>query len=90
MKDYNSYYSDDIVERVLKNTHYFLNEMCTVREVAEWSGCSKSTVHDDLAKKLQHINHELYTEVQILLELNKEERNYRGGKAVQKTKKQSS
>lgn len=83
-------YADDIVERVLMHAHYFVDEMCTIRQVAEWSGWSKSIVHNDLVKKLPHINHELYKEVQILIELNKEERNYRGGIAVHKTKKQSS
>ena len=44
-------YADDIVERVLMHAHYFVDEMCTIRQVAEWSGWSKSVVHDDLVKR---------------------------------------
>lgn len=77
-------YTDDIVERVLTHAHYFVDEMCTIRQVAEWSGWSKSLVHDDLVKRLPHIDYELYTEVLILIELNKEEQHSRGGIAVQK------
>ena len=81
-------YADDIVERALMHAHYFVDEMCTIRQVAEWSGWSKSIVHDDLVKRLPHINHELYEEVHILIKLNKEDGNRKGGRAVQQMKKQ--
>ena len=83
-------YADDIVERTLMHAHYFVDEMCTIRQVAEWSGYSKTTVHDDLVKRLPHINRELYEEVSLLLQLNKEEKHRRGGIAAHQTKKQGS
>ncbi len=91
MRYHNPYYDDETVERVLMHTHRFIDEMCTIREVAKWSGFSKTTVHSDLTQKLPRIDSELYEEVQILLELNTEERSYRGGVGLRnKFKRQGS
>ncbi len=87
----NPYYDDETVERVLMHAHRFVDEMCTIREVADWSDFSKTTIHTDLTQKLPHIDSELYEEVKILLELNTEERASRGGMGVlKKFKKQGS
>lgn len=90
MKYYNSYFDDETVERVLKYGHYLVDEMCTVRDVAKHFGAPKTSVHDDLLKKLDKIDKDLYEEVKIVLELNLEERAYRGGTAAQKLKKEQS
>lgn len=87
MKYYNSYYDDKTTERVLKHAHYLIDHMCTIREVAKWSGSGKSTVHRDLSIRLYRINRFLYEEVQIMFDLNIEERARRGGLATQRKKK---
>ena len=84
MEQSNAYYSNDIVERVLMHAHRLVDQMCTIRDVAEWSGYSKSTVHLDLSERLLKIDGDLYEEVQIVINLNLEERDYRGGKAIHK------
>ena len=84
MRYNNPYFSDDIVERVLMHGHRLVDEMCTIRDVAEWSGFGKSTVHVDVVERLPYIDGNLAEEAQLVIELNTEERNYRGGKAVHK------
>ena len=84
MKYYNLYYDDEMVERVLNHAHYLVDEMCTIREVAKHFKTCKSTVHHDLAVKLEKIDSDLYDEVQIMLQLNSEESTLRGGMATAK------
>lgn len=84
MKYYNSYFDDETVERVLKYAHYLIDEMCTVRDVSKHFNAAKTSVHDDLSKKLDKIDKDLYEEVQIVLELNLEERSRRGGAGTRK------
>lgn len=84
MRYNNPYFSDDVVERVLMHGHRLVDEMCTVRDVAKWSGFSKTTVHSDVVKKLPYIDSDLAEEVQIMLQLSLEEFPIRGGIATAK------
>lgn len=84
MKYYNPYFDDETVERVLEYAHYLVNEMCTVREVAKHYKAAKTSVHKDLSNKLDKIDKDLYEEVQLVFELNNEERARRGGIGTQK------
>ena len=90
MKYNNPYYDDNTVERVLMHAHRLVDEMCTIRDVAEWSDFSKTTVHRDVSKKLQWIDYELYEEAKIMLELNTEEGRRKGGIAAYPKMRQSS
>ena len=54
----------------------------TVRAAAEKFGVSKSTVHKDVADRLEYINPALWREVKTVLDRNKAERHLRGGEAT--------
>ena len=54
----------------------------TVRAAAEKFGVSKSTVHKDVADRLEYINTALWREVKTVLDKNKAERHLRGGEAT--------
>lgn len=61
---------------------YIVKTKCTVRQTAKKFGISKSTVHQDVAKKLWEVNNDLAEEVAIVLRRNKDERHIRGGSAT--------
>ena len=42
------------------------------------------TVHKDLTDRLPHVNPGLYSQVRVLLDLNKAERHIRGGLATRR------
>lgn len=75
MKDY-------IIERVINSAWYIVNNNSTVRQTAKQFGISKSTVHQDVTKRLEHINAPLAAEVRKVLDVNKSERHIRGGLAT--------
>ena len=75
--------NEAIRRRVLYQAKVMLENQLTVREVAKIIGLSKSTIHKDLTEKLKLIDEELYDEIAVLLEYNKNIRHIRGG---QKTK----
>lgn len=61
---------------------YIVKTKCTVRQAAQKFGISKSTVHEDVTKKLWKVNNVLVEEVSIVLRKNKDERHIRGGAAT--------
>ena len=71
MKDY-------IEERAVHIANYIIENNATVRQTAKAFGISKSTVHKDVAERLQHINLALAK----VLDVNKAERHLRGGLAT--------
>ena len=56
----------------------------TVRQAAVVFGISKSTVHNDVTKRLSVINPLLCSEVKEVLEENKAQRHIRGGLATKR------
>jgi putative DeoR family transcriptional regulator (stage III sporulation protein D) len=74
MKNY-----DDII---IAEANYLLDHKATVRQAAEYFGRCKSSIHDDMRKRLPHINESLAIEVSHLLATNLAERSTRGGKAL--------
>ena len=76
MKDY-------IEERAVELAYYIIKTKSTVRQAARCFGISKSTVHKDITTRLQKLNTELYERVQTVLQVNKQERHIRGGRATQ-------
>ena len=75
MKDY-------IEERAVHIANYIIENNATVRQTAKAFGISKSTVHKDVADRLQHINPVLAKEARKVLDVNKAERHLRGGLAT--------
>lgn len=63
---------------------YMVMSRTTVRAAAVHFGISKSTVHKDLRTKLPQLDPALYSRVEELLELNKQERHIRGGLATKR------
>lgn len=69
-------------ERAVLLAQYIIEKEATVRQTAAKFGISKSTVHKDITGRLEHLNHALYEQVQIILCKNKNERHIRGGLAT--------
>lgn len=61
---------------------YILENKSTIRKTAEKFGLSKSTVHNDLSKKLKNENYSLYLSVRVLLKQNFELKHIRGGNST--------
>ncbi len=73
-----------VEERAVELGNYIIRNQTTVRAAAKEFGISKSTVHMDVAKRLQKINPQLYRDVKAVLDVNKAQRHIRGGLATQK------
>lgn len=61
---------------------YIIENNSTIRKCASAFGISKSTVHNDLSKKLRKTNRFLYFQVYKILNKNLLERHLRGGNAT--------
>ena len=71
-----------IESRVLDIADYIIETGATVRAAARVFGVSKSTVHKDITERLRQINKTLAASVAAVLEINREERHIRGGRAT--------
>ena len=71
-------------ERAEVIAEYVIDTGATVRAAAIRFGISKSTVHKDLAYKLNKINPSLYERVKTVLDTNKSERHLIGGEATRR------
>lgn len=69
-------------ERAKALGEYIVKNKATVREASKVFSVSKSTVHTDVAYRLQKIDRELWIKVKEILELNKQTRHIRGGMAT--------
>ena len=74
--------SEEIEQRVLESGTQVKETKCTIRQLAELKGVSKSTSHKDLVERLPIIDYTLYLEVREILEQNKKEMHIRGGEAT--------
>lgn len=74
----------DIDKRVYEEAKEILEKKSTIREVAKRFKVSKSTVHNDLTKRLKIINLQLYIEVKQVLLYNISMRHIRGGESTKK------
>ena len=72
----------DPVQRAVLLGEYIVQHGATVRAAAAAFGCSKSTVHKDVAWRLRGISPTLFRQVQAILARNKAERHLRGGAAT--------
>ncbi len=69
-------------ERAKDLALYIIETGATVRQAAGYFGVSKSTVHTDITARLMKSDPDLYDKVRVILDINKEERHIRGGKAT--------
>ena len=74
--------NDYIVDRVLKEAGYIIEEGSTVRAAALHFDISKSTVHKDVTERLRAIADSLFRSVRCVLDKNLSERHIRGGMAT--------
>lgn len=58
---------------------YIIDNKATIRKCAEFFKISKSTVHNDISKKLYKRNKFLYFQVYKILNINYKEKHLRGG-----------
>ena len=73
---------EDMKRREEQFAIYIIDNNCTIRDCAKHFDISKSTVHNDLSKKLRQTNKFLYVSVYRVLNKNFLERNIRGGIAT--------
>ena len=71
-----------IIDRVLNESEYIINNKKTVRETAKVFGVSKSTVHKDMQEKLKEIDINLYKKVEYIFKKHIEIRHINGGEAT--------
>lgn len=76
--------NDEKLERVIMLAHHILETRDTIRQTAKIYSISKSTVHNDLSKRLFKIDKLLYLAVQEILEEHFREKHLRGGEATRK------
>ena len=75
----------DPEQRAVQLGEYIAAHNATVRAAAAAAfGCSKSTVHKDVAVRLRSISPALYGLVRAVLARNKAERHLRGGAATRR------
>ena len=72
----------DIESRAKLFACYIIENKATVRATAKHFNTSKSTVHKDVAHRLEKFNPSLADEAKKVLEYNKAERHLRGGMAT--------
>lgn len=61
---------------------YIVDNNATIRKTAQYFDISKSTVHNDLSKKLRLENYDLFKRVCKILENNFRTKHIRGGLAT--------
>lgn len=69
----------NIKARVLKEANYIIKTSKTIREISKYFKVSKSTVHNDLSKRLKTIDLNLYDEVSKILNYHYKIKHLNGG-----------
>ena len=75
---------ESLEHRACRLAVYIIETGATVRAAASHFHISKSTVHKDLSQRLPTCNRNLYDQVRIVLDKNKQERHIRGGMATRR------
>ena len=71
-----------IINRVLEEALYMLENKSTVRDIAKVYCISKSTVHKDLQERLKEINVDLHSKIDEIFKEHIEIRHLRGGEST--------
>lgn len=74
----------NIEERAIQIAQYIVENNVTVRAAAEKFGVGKTTVHDDVTKRLPEFHPLLAAQAREVLGVNKAERHNRGGAATKR------
>lgn len=74
--------SGTICERTLDEAQYIASTGATVRQAASMFGVGKSTVHQDMVRRLPGLSDELCARVMAVMDRNLSERHIRGGQAT--------
>ncbi len=69
----------EIKQRVLEEANYIIETKLTLRELSKHFKVSKSTIHNDLHKRLKKINNELFNKVAKILNFHYKVKHIRGG-----------
>lgn len=69
----------DIKLRVINEANYIISTKKTIRQISKYFNVSKSTVHDDLSKRLKIIDKNLYKKVNDILNYHSLVKHIRGG-----------
>ncbi len=73
-----------IYDRVIRESNYIVDTGKTIREIADEFGVSKSTVHNDIRKRLMEIDKNLYEKVSSILEYHIDIKHIRGGESTKR------
>ena len=73
-----------ICDRVIDEANYIVETGKTIREAALKFGVSKSTVHNDMRKRLFEIDRKLYEKVSTILEYHIDIKHIRGGESTKR------
>lgn len=73
-----------IYDRVIGESNYIIETNKTIREVADIFGVSKSTVHNDIRKRLMEIDKEMYEKVSSILKYHIDIKHIRGGESTKR------
>ena len=68
--------------RAILFAQYIIRTKATIRKTAQAFAISKSTVHNDLQKRLVKINKDLYLKVKTILDEHFKNKHINGGKAT--------
>ena len=71
-----------IIERVLKESDYIINNKSTIRETSKVFKVSKSTVHKDMQDKLKYIDKNKYKKISAIFDNHIKIRHINGGNAT--------
>ena len=71
-----------IKERTLQVARYIVDTKSTIRTTAKVFNLSKSTVHNDLSKRLTKVDNGIYEQVKEVLDVNFAEKHLRGGQST--------
>lgn len=71
-----------IKERTLQEANHILETNDTIRATAKIYNLSKSTVHNDLSRRLKEIDKTKYKQIHKILEENFSEKHIRGGEST--------
>ena len=71
-----------IKDRTLQVARHIAETEDTFRQTAQIYNLRKSTVHNDLAKRLKKVDLQMYNKVQKILEKNFSQKHIRGGEST--------
>jgi len=72
----------EMQKRAILLAQFIIRTNSTVRHTATIFNISKSTVHNDVSKRLKYIDRALYDKVKMVLENNFNQKHIRGGMAT--------